>query len=63
MPNMDGHEALSRIRRERPTVRVVISSGYSGESVSAGFGDESPDAFLAKPYELTRLQETLQTLL
>jgi PAS domain S-box-containing protein len=59
MPRMDGHQALRLIRAQNPQACIVISSGFSGDIVSSSFGDEVPDAFLAKPYELGTLKDVL----
>ncbi|HVR61184.1 MAG TPA: ATP-binding protein [Polyangia bacterium] len=60
MPRMSGREAWQVIRRLEPDLPVIIASGYGpDESLT---GDEMT-AFLAKPYQLEELQQTLGRLL
>ena len=53
MPHMSGIEALRRIRATGSTVPVLLSSGYSVESVT----QDSPEffAYLQKPYDVPQL--------
>jgi nitrogen-specific signal transduction histidine kinase/CheY-like chemotaxis protein len=59
MPHMDGWETLAALRRLAPGIPVVLSSGYDQVQVMAGDHAEQPQAFLAKPYELTGLKDAL----
>ena len=47
---MNGHELAVALRRERPGIQVIYSSGYSPEIVSGRIKVESDDSFLQKPY-------------
>lgn len=62
MPVMDGW-AFREVQRSDPRLAriptVVISAAYSDARAVAGLG---ADAFLAKPFELSRLTATLQAL-
>jgi PAS domain S-box-containing protein len=51
MPELDGLETLDRIRRLRPTVPVVIVSGYAEEVTDARFASHEISAFVRKPFE------------
>jgi CheY-like chemotaxis protein len=44
MPGMDGTDLARAIARQRPEVRVVLTSGYVGEDQVAGF------PFVPKPW-------------
>ncbi|MGA2697799.1 MAG: response regulator, partial [Terriglobales bacterium] len=64
MPGMDGVELVQHLIAQRPSLKVIYMSGYTGQSAgrSAAF---SPDAlFLMKPFtreELVRkIQDALQ---
>ena len=59
MPHMDGWETLAALRRLAPGIPVVLSSGYDQVQVMSGDHAEQPQAFLAKPYELTGLKDAL----
>jgi len=59
MPRMDGWKTLEALRKIRPDVRVILSSGYDEASVMSGDHPEWPQAFLAKPYSLEDLREAI----
>ena len=63
MPHMDGAEAFGEMRRLNPAVRVVLSSGYSREEVSARFAGNSPAGVIQKPYTIAKLKEHLHGLM
>jgi two-component system, cell cycle sensor histidine kinase and response regulator CckA len=64
MPRMDGREALRELRRLRPDVPVLISSGYGEQRLAGLFsGAAGRLAFIHKPYQLTELSEKLHALL
>ncbi len=59
MPELSGEEVFREIKRIKPKIRVLISSGYSEDEVAAAFTGSSPDGFLQKPYESTHLREKI----
>ena len=63
MPEMDGVEVLHEIRRIRPDVRVLVSSGYIEQEASGRFGEDRPDGFITKPFTLSGLTETISMVL
>jgi two-component system, cell cycle sensor histidine kinase and response regulator CckA len=52
MPSLNGNKALAEIRRIRPEVKVVLTSGYDSEDLVGHFGSEGFDAFIQKPCDL-----------
>lgn len=59
MPNKSGGDALTEIRKLRPDIPAVMSSGYS--DILASNKDLAPGtAFLAKPYEPDDLLRTVR---
>jgi len=61
MPRLDGVEVVKRIERVRPDLPVLLMSGYSAVPQASVLG--SPRRrFLAKPFRLQELLETLQAL-
>ncbi len=59
MPRMDGWETLSALRRIRPDIPVVLSSGYDEVQVINNDHPERPNVFLHKPYQKATLKEAL----
>ncbi len=59
MPRMNGWETLSALRRIRPDISVVLSSGYDENRVINNDHSERPNVFLHKPYQLATLKEAL----
>jgi len=60
---MGGSETLQRLLKSDPHVKAVVSSGYSDDTVIAGYRDAGFKAFLKKPYNVDELRETLNHLL
>lgn len=50
MPRMTGPEAASRLRKSRPNIRVIYTSGYTLEADELGGG-----AFILKPFTISEL--------
>ena len=63
MPRSDGHSAFQAIRAARPTVPVLIMSGYSAQQAASLFQFGGPVSFLQKPFTLAGLVARLQPLL
>ena len=55
MPGMDGWETIASLRSMSPNIYVILSSGFDEARVMEGAGDELPQAFLRKPYNLKAL--------
>jgi CheY-like chemotaxis protein len=58
MPQMDGLVASAEIRRIRPGVNVILSSGYSEEEAARSLKHEG-GCFIQKPYNLESLRQAL----
>ena len=63
MPVMNGEEAMRRIRRLRPDVPVVLSSGFSEAEALDRFSQEGLSGFLQKPYTATTLARRIKQAL
>lgn len=63
MPYMDGEEALQRLQRLNPQVRVVMTSGYSETEAVQRFTSQRQCGFLQKPYTLEALTQCLRAAL
>ena len=58
----DAVRLLGSFRAIAPGVPVIISSGYAPEKIRAQFVTQPYNAFLAKPYTLAELQESIEAL-
>jgi PAS domain S-box-containing protein len=58
-----GLELMERLRRLKPGLRVIISSGYSAEIAQAGMPDKAGVVYLPKPYEARTLADTVRNCL
>ena len=63
MPKMDGSETFQELRRMRPDVRVILSSGYSEEEIESRIGESEMAAFIQKPYNREQLIEKVKSVL
>jgi two-component system, cell cycle sensor histidine kinase and response regulator CckA len=63
MPHLDGDQTLAELRRIRPDITVIVSSGHGEQEVMQRFAGLEPDGFLQKPYTLEGLRNTLGHLL
>ena len=60
MPDMGGRETLAELRRIRPELGVVVTSGNASEDILSRVDRETPTAFVGKPYRLDDLATAFQ---
>ena len=63
MPLMDGAETFSELRRHDPNARVVMTSGFSGQDITARIASGKLAGFIHKPYTLDGLKQLLAEIL
>jgi CheY-like chemotaxis protein len=63
MPHMNGEELLPQLRKVRPDVKVVVSSGYSESEVLALFQGQRVSGFIQKPYTSKSIAERVKASL
>jgi len=63
MPVMGGKEAFEKILEIRPSVPVILSSGYTERDATTRFVKMPPAAFVQKPYVLIELLRKLHDVL
>jgi FixJ family two-component response regulator len=63
MPIMGGEETLDRLKAIRQSVPVIVSTGYGETEAMRRFAGKETAGFLQKPYTVTQLVETVETVL
>ena len=63
MPTMDGLAVFKQLRRIRPEVKVLLSSGFSEQEVSARYQGLGLNGFIQKPFNVKHLSEEVQRVL
>lgn len=63
MPNMDGVAAMLELRRIRPDVRIILSSGFNEQELDERIRNQNPSGFIRKPYSLKNLEAELRRVL
>jgi PAS domain S-box-containing protein len=61
MPEMDGLETLRALRALDPKARIVLSSGYSEQSVRRRMSGDGPTGFLQKPFVEDDLKAAIES--
>ena len=61
MPGLSGEEVLRQLQNLRPSVPVVLSSGYDQDDVVTSIGAHT--AFLRKPYSPADLIKSLDSVI
>jgi DNA-binding NtrC family response regulator len=60
MPGMDGLELLQRIKREHPTVPVILLTGHASIELGVRGIDLGAFEYLLKPVDLDELLDTIR---
>ena len=63
MPGMSGRELAERVVAERPSVRVLFTSGYSEDAELHQSVADQEAHFLAKPYSVQQLSSRVREVL
>jgi CheY-like chemotaxis protein len=63
MPEMSGAEALHEIRRIRPQIPVILTSGFGEQDVLERVAQASIDGFLKKPFRTEDLSDLVRSVL
>ena len=63
MPVLGGKQALEALRALRPSVPVVLMSGYSEEEVLGDFASGPRLVFLRKPFSIAALSEAVRSVM
>jgi PAS domain S-box-containing protein len=60
MPIMDGEEVFHALQAIRPTIPIILMSGYSEQEVRRRFDGPAPASFMQKPFTFKALQAKVQ---
>jgi CheY-like chemotaxis protein len=63
MPDMGGEQTFEHLREIKPSVRVLLTSGYSLDGRSTRMLQQGCKGFLHKPFTITVLSQKLQEVL
>jgi CheY-like chemotaxis protein len=62
MPDLDGRGTMAEIRRIRPGVKVILTSGYDSEDLTRMYDKEGFDAFIQKPCDIETFKKVVQQM-
>jgi PAS domain S-box-containing protein len=62
MPNLNGRETLAEIRKIRPDIKVVLTTGYETDDVVTHYREQGFDAFIQKPCDLETFKKVVQQM-
>ncbi len=63
MPGLTGYELAQLVRAERPGIPILMSSGWTEESIMSGVNPSSRPPFMQKPYSLKSLAHKIREVL
>jgi len=63
MPVLGGEQVLRELRRIRPAVKILLSSGFNEVEAIHRFAGKGLSGFIQKPYTATQLAEKVKTVL
>jgi len=63
MPEMSGEEAFRELRRIRPDVPVILTSGYNEQDAVSRFTEQGLAGFVHKPFDVETLVRTMRKAL
>ncbi len=63
MPRMGGEEVARELKRLRPDVPILLTSGYTEQEITRRFADQPVAGFISKPYQMSALAAVLRQIL
>ncbi|MBT0663471.1 PAS domain S-box protein [Geobacter pelophilus] len=62
MPHLDGEQTFTELRKLRPDLKVIMSSGYNEQEVTQRFLGKGISGFIQKPYRLSDLETVIKKI-
>jgi PAS domain S-box-containing protein len=63
MPGMGGHKCLQEIRKNKPSVKVLVASGYSMNGHMKKSLEAGAAGYIGKPYQINKLLQKIREIL
>ncbi len=63
MPEMDGKEAFCEMRKIRPDIKVLVSTGFNVDEDVEALLDQGCHGFLQKPFSMHKFSQTIREIL
>ena len=63
LPDKNGVQLVSDLQTINPDLRVILSSGYTGDRVQREALQDTNYSFITKPYDLTELLKTIKEVI
>ena len=63
MPNMDGVAAMQELRRIKPGIKIILSSGFNEQEIDERISSQNPSGFIRKPYSMRNLEAELRRVM
>jgi two-component system, cell cycle sensor histidine kinase and response regulator CckA len=63
MPDLSGRQVLEQLKKIRPDIKVILSSGYSLSGLGEDGQGMAGDGFIQKPYQIDQLAAVLESVL
>jgi CheY-like chemotaxis protein len=63
MPRMGGRDCFHALKKMKPEVKTILSTGYGSNTLAQELLDEGMLGFIPKPYELAHLAEVVSEVL
>ena len=63
MPVMDGYVLVSELKKRRPRLPIILSSGFCKDKIITKIDPDAIAAFISKPYDFYQLQDVLRNVL
>jgi DNA-binding NtrC family response regulator len=63
LPKMSGKDVLIRIKGLKPSVKIVVASGYFESDLQPDIAQDDVAAYIQKPYMIDNVIEILQRVI